>query len=151
MQWHFQMYKANIPFLHSRIRHASLFHKSRTKVGAKLPISIPECHSLLFWKLISPRNEKSFCSHENFRSTWKLRPTWETETKLRSTWVSFRLLHVSTPRAQTADRNEFQTDLKLRPVWVCSCEGGLSSFLTVGSQSDVDKFSITQQRVTNRW
>ena len=70
----------NIPFLHSRTRHASLFHKSGTKVGAKL-------------------------RPENSDQPGKLKRR-----------VSFCLLHVSTPRAQTANRNKFQTNLKLRPV-----------------------------------
>ena len=85
-----------------------------------LPNERMECLSHVLWKAISPRNEKFFCSHENFRSTWKLRPTWESEMSFRSTWVSFRLCHVSALRALTVGRNEFQTDLKLRPVWVCS-------------------------------
>ena len=79
-----------------------------------------------FFKVISPWNEKFFCSHENFRSTWKLRPTRESKMSFRSTWVSFPLDHLSAPRALTVDQNGFQTNLKLRPVWVCSCEGTLS-------------------------
>ena len=117
--------------LHSGIVRHSCFHESEWKLA-------PNCHypsqnAILtcYENFISPRNEKSFCSHENFRSTWKLRPTWESEMKFRSTWVSFRLHHVSAPRALTVDRNEFQTDLKLRPVWVCSCEGTLSSIIKV--------------------
>ena len=64
----------------------------------------------LVLKFISPGIEKILCSRENFRSTWKLRPTWEKKMSFRPTWASIHLHHVSTQRASTADQNEFRTE-----------------------------------------